>query len=190
MEDLTVFAGIEPGGISDKHQVRVLICYLIVSVELPLTGGQIYEIFAKDDLVNYFAFMEAFYELIEVQDILVIPEDAGMEPGDLDAHYCCSPHGEQTAGTLSDNLPKSVRDRVYENAACMLEKVRPKYQSDVAVTKEGKRYRVDFSMLRDGEQIFHMDFYLRSKRDAEVAEQKLTDTPFACCDKIIDLLIN
>ena len=189
MEDKTVFAGIEPGGISDKHQVRVLICYLIVSVELPLTGQQMYEIFAKDDLVNYFAFMEAFYELVEVQDILLVPEDAGMRPGDLDAHYFCSPHGEQTAKTLSANLPKSVRDRVYENAANLLEKVRPKYTSDVTVSKEDKRYKVDFEMFRDGEPIFHMDFYLRSKRDAEAAEQKLTETPFACCDKIIDLLV-
>ncbi len=189
MEEKTVFAGIEPGGISDKHQVRVLICYLIVSVELPLTGQQIYEIFAKDDLVNYFAFMEAFYDLVDVQDILLVPEDAERTPGDLDAHYCCSPHGEQTASTLSDTLPKSVRDRVYENAASLIEKVRPKYTSDVTVTKVEKRYKVDFELSRDGEPIFHMDFYLRSKRDALAAEQKLTEAPFACSDKIIDFLI-
>lgn len=189
MEDKTVFAGIEPGGISDKHQVRVLICYLIVSVEIPLTGQQIYEIFAKDDLVNYFAFMEAFYDLVEVQDILLVPEDSNMKPGDLDAHYCCSPHGEQTASTLSDTLPKSVRDRVYENAASLLEKVRPKYTSDVTVTKEDRRYKIDFEMSRDGEPIFHMDFYLRSGHDAREVERKLTETPFACCNKIIDFLI-
>ncbi len=189
MEEKTVFAGIEPGGISDKHQVRVLICYLIVSVELPLTGQQMYEIFAKDDLVNYFAFIEAFFDLVEVQDILVVPEDAQLKPGDLDAHYCCSPHGEQTANTLADTLPKSVRDRVYENASVLLERVRPKYTSDVTVTKADKRFKIDFEMMRDGEPVFHMDFYLRSKRDAQTAEQKLTEMPFACCDKIIDLLI-
>ena len=189
MEEKSVFAGIEPGGIADKHQVRVLICYLIVSVELPLTGQQMYEIFAKDDLVNYFAFMEAFYELLDVQDILLVPEDAELVSGDLDARYCCSPHGEQTAKTLADTLPKSVRDRVYENAAILLEKVRPKYTSDVTVTKENGQYRIDFEMQRDGEGVFNMNFYLRSKRDAALAEQKLTETPFACCDEIIKLLI-
>ncbi len=189
MEEKTFFAGIEPGGISDKHQARVLICYLIVSVELPLSGQQMYEIFAEDDLVNYFAFMEAFYELIAVQDILLVPEDASMEPGSLDAHYCCSPHGEQTARTLSPNLPKSVRDRVLDNAQTLLEKVRPKYTSDVSVTKENDQYRVDFVMQRDGVSVFHMDFYLRSKRDVYAVEQRLTEAPFYCCSQIIDLLI-
>lgn len=189
MGEKTVFAGIEPGGIADKHQVRVLICYLIVSVELPLSGQQMYEIFAMDDLVNYFAFMQAFNELIDVQDILLVPDDTDFKPGDMDARYCCSPHGEQTAKTLAETLPKSVRDRVFENASNLLEKVRPKYTSDVTVTKEGNQYKIDFEMLRDGEGVFHMDFFLRSKRDAEFAEQKLTEMPFACCDEIIRLLI-
>ena len=54
MSDLSenFIAGIAPGGLKEVYEVKILICYLLHSVETPLSSHNISEIFSEDEAVD------------------------------------------------------------------------------------------------------------------------------------------
>lgn len=54
MEYDTFTAGVGPGGLRTKNDIRVLLCYLLASVNVPLHREDILSILQEYDLANYF----------------------------------------------------------------------------------------------------------------------------------------
>ena len=46
--------GVDPGGLWTKNDIRILICYILASVNAPLTGEDISGIMQGKALANYF----------------------------------------------------------------------------------------------------------------------------------------
>ena len=46
--------GIEPGGLRSKDEIRILICYLLSSVSVPLSREDILSIMQENGFANYF----------------------------------------------------------------------------------------------------------------------------------------
>ena len=65
MDHTVVVPGVGRGGMTDKYQVKILICYLMSAVSAPFTADQLNEIFQDTQIVNYFTFCEALDELKE-----------------------------------------------------------------------------------------------------------------------------
>ena len=62
--------GIEPGGLTNDFEVKILICFLLKKIEQPLSFDQINEILQKTGFVNYFEFIGAISELQKTEHIL------------------------------------------------------------------------------------------------------------------------
>lgn len=63
----SAFSGyVEPGGLTDRIKIRLLICYLMERVDLPVTAQTISDILLDRGLVNYFELSAAMGELIEM----------------------------------------------------------------------------------------------------------------------------
>ena len=83
--------GIAPGGLRDKPQIKLLVCYLLKMLDKSLTRSQINEIFQEYPVANYFEVNEALSELIkngmihsdlgEDDEILTITHKAKYEVG-------------------------------------------------------------------------------------------------------------
>jgi hypothetical protein len=58
-------AGIEPGGLRTKNEIRILICYLLDSVDVPLKKDDIIEIMQANGLANYFEVADAIAEMCQ-----------------------------------------------------------------------------------------------------------------------------
>ena len=98
MDHTVVVPGVGRGGMTDKYQVKILICYLMSAVSAPFTADQLNEIFQDTQIVNYFTFCEALDELKEGGH-LSLKEDGA---------YRLNPLGMETAQRLSRSLPKSI----------------------------------------------------------------------------------
>ena len=98
-------SGIEPGGLTDKNQIKILICYMIKCVDSGLTGKQIADILSADGLVNYFETLQAVNELASLGHI--------YEKNQL---YSLSKSGESIVSELDTALPISVRDKAVHSA--------------------------------------------------------------------------
>ena len=47
-------AGIEPGGLRTKNDIRIMVCYILNSVKAPLSKENILNILQEKGLANYF----------------------------------------------------------------------------------------------------------------------------------------
>ena len=63
-------AGIDPGGLRKRSNVRLLICYIIDSVRKPIKKDLVITAMQKNGIANYFEILDAFNDLQKKQNII------------------------------------------------------------------------------------------------------------------------
>ena len=104
-QNQSINAGIEPGGMSEVYEVKILICYLLESIGRPMTREMLDEIFLANNLVNYFSYSSALSELLENGHL-----------SDGEEGFIINLLGRDTSRQLSRTLPSSVKHRVVTTA--------------------------------------------------------------------------
>ena len=56
--------GVEPGGLRNKDEIKMLICYLLKTIDQPISMEQIGNIMQDQGIANYFEAMDAVSDLI------------------------------------------------------------------------------------------------------------------------------
>lgn len=94
--------------IEEIDKISILICYLIYALGCPLTKEQLIEITALEEAVGYFNLMQAFEK----------SSDGLIEEVDFEDQkaYVNTIQGIKTARELSDTLPLSIREKMFEEA--------------------------------------------------------------------------
>ena len=92
-------AGVKMGGLTNDTEIRILLCYLIKSVG-PVTREAMEAALLQEELVNYFEFVGALNDLV-AQGLAI--EGANG--------YTITEKGTTVAQTLSEDLPRSVREK-------------------------------------------------------------------------------
>ena len=69
MEFDAIDAGIIPGGLRNRSNVRLLICYIINCVNKPVRKDLVITAMQKNGVANYFEILDAFNDLENKQNI-------------------------------------------------------------------------------------------------------------------------
>ena len=142
MDFESVFAGIEPGGMTDIYEIKILICYLLNSLKEPLTKEQMDQVLQGNRLVNYFSYASAYKELLESGHVY-IEERGGRSLLRLNEL------GQHTALLLKSNLPLSVKDKVVSAGMEILAEMKRDRERDVAVEQAENGYMVRLTVHDD-----------------------------------------
>ena len=104
MDNNTAFsAGVRFGGLTDRTEIKILICYLLTGAKQPLTEQQIVDTIIGQQLVNYFELLDALSHLAEQKLIY-----------EIDGMYSITEDGKEISRQLEKVLPFSVRERAYK----------------------------------------------------------------------------
>lgn len=117
--------GIEPGGLTDDLEVKILICFLLKNMEQPLSFDQINEVLQQTGFVNYFEFVEAISDLQRTEHICSVTGEDGEEAFQL------TEIGAAMAQTFHGTLPLTVREKTVETAGQLIN--RQKQMQDIEV---------------------------------------------------------
>ena len=101
--------GVQPGGLTNDFEVKLLVCYLLDSLKQPLLFEQLGEIFQNTGLVNYFEFVEAVSELERTRQLTSSIQDGQQQ-------LALTESGTVTAQTFYKTIPKSAREKALEEA--------------------------------------------------------------------------
>lgn len=135
----TFTAGVGPGGLRTKNDIRVLLCYLLASVSAPLKQEDILAILQEYDLANYFEVMDAISDLLE-KGLIVRQKDA----------VTVTKEGREIAAQLDVTLPLSVREKTVAAAVNLLARAKREQENRVEIKKNEKGYTVTCH-VSDGE---------------------------------------
>ena len=177
----TVVPGIGRGGMTDKYQIKILICYLMSVVESPFTKEQLHEIFADGQVVNYFSFCEAIEELAESHHIeKQSDEESGV--------YTLNPLGAETARRLSRSLPKSIRDNVVQTAMQLLAKKKYERENEVQITPITNGFSVTCTIHDTSFDLMQLTLYAPDRMQAELIRHNFLKDPVTLYQNTIELL--
>jgi hypothetical protein len=160
-------AGIEPGGLRDENEIKILICYLLKTSGRPMSFDVLSQALQRDGLVNYFGFAQSLKELASSGHVLC---DAG-------GLYRVTQLGDETAATFERRLPLSVREKAVRAAAGMLERERLKAENKVNITKTGSGYTVECRVLYGGDELLALRALVPDMAQAKLMECRFLSAP-------------
>ena len=100
-------AGVLPGGLKNKQEIKIMICFILDKVEHHLKKSDITSILQIYGLANYFEVSQAFEEMVNNKNIAL--------DEDNDHCYVLTQTGKMIVDELGNSLPLSVRDKALES---------------------------------------------------------------------------
>lgn len=182
MDNETIVAGVGVGGLQDKYDIKILICYLLYTVNSPLSREQLNYVFQDGSFANYFSFCDALSELISSQHI-------SAERNEFDEIYTLNDFGKETAQKLNHLLPSSLKDNIVLSAMQLLAKIKHERENEVIIKpcKNG----FDVHCIIHDVEFDLMDFRLFApdKLQAEKIKENFLKNPSKIYQTLIQLLV-
>ena len=163
MNENTAFsAGVRFGGLTDRTEIKILICYLLANAKQPLTDGQIIDTLIGQQLVNYFELQDALSHLTQQN---IITENNGV--------YSITDEGMDISRQLEKALPFSVKERAYKAVIEILQYETLKKQNRTTITAlEKGGYNLNCTISDNDFTLFSFDLHMPDEKSARFAEEK------------------
>ena len=178
----SLFAGIEPGGMTDVYEIKILICYLLHAVKEPLSKEQMDMVLQGNHLVNYFSYSSAYQELLKSGHIS-LAEQNGREVVVLNKF------GRDTALLLKSSLPLSVKDKVVSAGMEILAEMRRDRERETRLEEIENGYIVRL-ILHDGDlELLNIGLFAPDMEQADIIRNQFMENTADIYKGIISLLI-
>lgn len=124
--------GVAPGGLRSKSDIRILICYMLKSVNAPLSGDDIIKVLQEKSLANYFEASDALSALVSL----------GNVTREEDNTYVLTKRGNSVADDLEQLIPSSVRDKAVAAATALLASAKMERENVATIVRTENGYNV------------------------------------------------
>ncbi len=175
-------AGIELGGLRNRDDIRLLVCYLLKSVDSPMTRQMLNEAMQEDGLANYFEVGQAIEELLKTGNITadILGDDEVIS---------VTEKGREAAEMLQTSLPKTVREKAVNSAIRLITKARVERENQIEVTKEENGgYTITFTLFDKNTQFMKLSVYVCDSLQLEQVKQNFINDPVKVYSSIITSL--
>ena len=173
-------AGIELGGLRTREDIKLLICYLVKSVD-GLTKSILNETMQESGLANYFEVNGALSDLVRYGNITV-------EYKDDDELLFITENGREAAETLETNLPRTVREKAINSAIRLMTLARRQQENKITVEKTDKGYLVTFSLQDGDDELMKLTVYAADSMQVELLKQNYLNDPVKLYSNILSVL--
>ena len=160
-------AGVEPGGLWHKNDIRILLCYILSSVPGPLARQDLTQIIQEKGLANYF----------EVEDALASLVAQGNVKQDGEGCFTVTPAGTEIADSLDATLPLSVRDKALEAAFTLLAQARAQRENKVEIRQTQRGYQITCHISGGDMDLMTVSLYVPDKDQAKLVKRRFYQDP-------------
>lgn len=174
----------EPGSLSDINQIKTLICYLLQEAGQPLSEDQMNTVFQTHHLVNYFNFNQALTELLRSNHLEPYTDNFGSKK------LALTGIGIETANTLADALPISVRDRVSGTIKKILKEESDSRGRKISIEKNESGYYVHLSMTDLQDELINLKLFSPNKEQSDKLASELKEKSLLIYETILGILLN
>ncbi len=171
--------GIELGGLRNRDDIRLLICYLLKTVDRPVEKSQLNDALLANGIANYFEINQALAELLSNASI-------DMQIVDDEECYVTLERGRDIADNLSSSLPKTVRESAVNSLieSMTLKKSERENEVDIQPTADGG-YNVILKMKSVGVELMSLTLYTVDLSQAQLLKKNFLKDPVKLYSAII-----
>lgn len=175
--------GVAPGGLYSKENIRIMLCYLLKSLDTEISKTAFVEILQDTELANYF----------EITDALSYLETSGtatVREVDGDLRYSITPVGRKVANELYTDIPRSARNKAYIAAVQVVNREKMAECTDIEIKRIGED-SCNLSMTIYDEKknvMLGTTIYTADYMQADAISQRFLDDPAKLYEAVINAL--
>jgi hypothetical protein len=175
-------AGIELGGLRNRDDIRLLVCYLLKSIDAPMTRQMLNDAMQEDGLANFFEVGQAIEELLKTGNITAdILDDEEV--------ISVTEKGREAAELLQTSLPKTVREKSVNSAIRLTTKAKIERENKIEVKKEEDGgYTITFTLFDRDTEMMKLSIYVVDSLQLETVKQNFINDPVKVYSSIITSL--
>ncbi len=175
-------AGIELGGLRNRDDIRLLVCYLLKSIDAPMTRQMLNDAMQEDGLANFFEVGQAIEELLKTGNITAdILEDEEV--------ISVTEKGRDAAELLQTSLPRTVREKAVNSAIRLTTKAKIERENKIEVKKEDDGgYTITFTLFDRDTEMMKLSIYVVDSLQLETVKQNFINDPVKVYSSIITSL--
>lgn len=175
-------AGIELGGLRSRDDIRLLICYLLKSIDVPMTRQMLNDSMQEDGLANFFEVGQAIEELLKTGNITTdILQDEEV--------LIVTERGREAAELLQTSLPRTVREKAVNSAIRLTTRAKVERENKIEVKKEDDGgYTITFTLFDRGTELMKLSIYVVDSLQLETVKQNFINDPVKVYSSIITSL--
>ena len=160
--------GVQPDGLKNKSDIKVLICFLISNCSQPLSRKDLTDIFLERGLANYFEASDAVSSLIKHENLIEHSEDDSLE---------ITEKGKFIADTLYDGLPVTVREKSLDAMAKLINRRHTNKLNKTRIEACDKGYNVTCTVNDGTMETMSVRVYVPTYNYATVVRDRFLDDP-------------
>ncbi len=164
MENNTFSQGVAPGGLREKTEIKLLICYLLKTLKRPLTRTHINEILQEYRIANYFEVNTAISELVSAGQLM-------SDLTDGDEEITITGRAKLDMNLLERDLPRSVKEKAVKSALKILQRERIEKESIVEIIPLDHGYHVCFTVKDMDTELLKITIYVADESQIEIAKR-------------------
>ena len=189
--------GIQPGGLTNDFEVKILICFLLDSLKKNSPGAalsdgeqpglsfdELNEIFQETGLVNYFEFAESMSELEKTEHIR-----RQMTPDGEKEIFVITEVDSITAQTFQKTLPLTVREKTLETARHLTEVQKCMDEVDVNYHPVSDGYILQLTIRDIGSDLLNLNVFLPTEEECILVKEHIQNDPAEVYSRILTALI-
>ncbi len=160
-------AGVEPGGLTNLQEIRILLCYMLRTVGQPIERDAVTEIIIRGGMANYFDTEAAIEELLRQRHL----------NADEEGRLAVTATGAQIGDSLSVRIPYTLRERSVAAALKLLKRREVERDNKVDIRKlEEGGYAVTCTVQDRGQALLSVTLRVSDQWQADqIKEQFLAD---------------
>lgn len=183
MEQYDAFtSGIEPGGLRNRNEIKILICYLVSRLEIPITKGQLCNVICEQGLANYFELNQALTELAENGSIIFLDENADPLLGITEA-------GRKNCRAIENDVPYSVRESAFNAFVRYQTRLRREREHKIKIEKLENGCNITMSVVDGEDELMTVTLFVADYDQALAVKEKFLSDPVTVYSNIVALLM-
>lgn len=174
-------AGVRIGGLYNRSDIKVLLCYILKCVDYPTCKASIDKFLLENELVNYYEGSNALSELVQAGHIETLTED-GID------YYKITESGKFIARELDTHIPYTVRQLVIREAMQIALVERRKKGVKTEIHPHGNGHDVVMRIFHEEDEVFSLSFYCADSLQANMICERFEADPATIYKTVIDAL--
>lgn len=165
MEKDAVSAGVSSvGGLFNTTEIRILICYILSSVNEPVPGRMLADMLHYEGIANCF----------EVNDSIAYLQKSGhlKSVDEAEDTYIITQSGRDIAEELKTTLSFSVKDRAYNATLKLVSRFKNAKESDIKISKESGKTFITCSAVDNGQPFMSVKLLVSDEEQAIFIKNK------------------
>lgn len=171
MQSDAMNAGVNPGGLQSRIEIRVLLCYILSNISSPIPLDLLKERLHFEGIANYFEISFAITELLENQNIELYSDSEDIKL------YCITKIGKDISNALGNNVPFSIRERGIELANEVIDRCKFERDNRVSIDKCDNGFYVKCSVMEKDLVLASVTLLVPDSETADAVKNNFLNNP-------------